>query len=71
MAILAVGYLFAFVPWRIFVMTAAPFLQWVVYKRALRRGISAQDCIRITWMGVAMLIIYHMWVVAGLPGVGL
>jgi len=71
MAILAIGYLFAFVPWRIFVMTAAPFLQWVVYKRALRRGISAQDCTRITWMGAAMLIIYHMWVVAGLPGVGL
>ena len=71
MAILAIGYLFAFVPWRIFIMTAAPFLQWVVYKRALRQGISAQDCIRITWMGVAMLIIYHMWVVAGLPGVGL
>jgi len=71
MAVLAIGYLFAFVPWRIFIMIAAPFLQLVVYKRSLRRGISAKDCIRITWMGVAMLFIYHMWVIAGLPGVGL
>ena len=71
MAVIAVGYLFAFVPWRIFIMIAAPFLQFVVYKRAMRRGISARDCIRITWMGVAMLFIYNMWIIAGLPGVGL
>jgi len=71
MAVIAVGYLFAFVPWRIFIMIAAPFLQLVVYKRAMRRGISARDCIRITWMGVAMLFIYNMWIIAGLPGVGL
>ena len=71
MAVIAVGYLFAFVPWRIFIMIAAPFLQFVVYKRAMRRGISARDCIRITWMGVAMLFIYNIWIIAGLPGVGL
>jgi len=71
MAVLAIGYLFDFVPWRIFIMIAAPFLQLVVYKHALRRGISAKDCIRITWMGVAMLLVYHMWVIADLPGVGL
>lgn len=71
MAVLAVGYLFDVVPWRIFIMIAAPFLQLVVYKHALRRGISARDCIRITWMGVGMLIIYHIWIMAGLPGVGL
>ncbi|MGD2270419.1 MAG: UbiA family prenyltransferase [Desulfobacterales bacterium] len=71
MAALAIGYLFDFVPWRIFIMIAAPLLQLVVYKHALRRGISAKDCIRITWMGVAMLLIYNMWVIADLPGVGL
>ena len=71
MAVLAVGYLFDVVPWRIFIMIAAPFLQLVVYKHALRRGISARDCIRITWMGVGMLIFYHIWIMAGLPGVGL
>jgi len=71
MAVLAVGYLFDVVPWRIFIMITAPFLQLVVYKHALRRGLSARDCIRITWMGVGMLIIYHIWIMAGLPGVGL
>ena len=69
--VLSMGYMLAFVPWRIFVMGAAPFLQFVFYKNAMRRGITAKDCIRITWMGVAMLVTYHLWVVAGLPGVGL
>jgi 4-hydroxybenzoate polyprenyltransferase len=71
MAVLVIGFLFDVVPWRIFIMIIAPFLQLVVYKYALRRGITARDCIRITWMGVGMLIIYHIWIVAGLPGVGL
>ena len=70
-AVLSMGYMLAFVPWRIFVMGAAPFLQLVFYKNAMRRGITAKDCIRITWMGVAMLVTYNLWVVAGLPGVGL
>ena len=69
--VLSMGYMLAFVPWRIFVMGAAPFLQFVFYKNAMRRGITAKDCIQITWMGVAMLVTYHLWVVAGLPGVGL
>jgi 4-hydroxybenzoate polyprenyltransferase len=69
-AILAVGYLSDVVPWRIFIMIAAPLLQLTVYKHALRRGISAKDCIRMTWMGVAMLVVYHLWILADLPGVG-
>ena len=68
MAILAVGYVLFLVPWRIFIMIGAPFLQFVVYKRALSRTISAKDCIGLTWMGAAMLIIYHLWVLAELPG---
>jgi 4-hydroxybenzoate polyprenyltransferase len=71
MTVLAIGYVFDIVPWRIFIMIAAPFLQLVVYKHALRRGISEKDCIRITWMGVAMFFIYHMWVITELPGAGL
>jgi len=70
-AVLAVGYLSGFVPWRIFIMIAAPLFQLAAYKHALRRGISARDCIRMTWMGVVMLCIYHLWIVADLPGVGL
>ena len=70
-AVLSIGYILGFVPWRIFVMVVAPFLQLVFYKRAMSRGITAKDCIRITWIGVAMLVTYHLWIVAGLPGVGL
>jgi len=70
-AVLSTGYMLAFVPWRIFVMVGAPFLQLVFYKNALRRGITAKDCIRFTWMGVVLFVIYHLWVVAGLPGAGM
>jgi 4-hydroxybenzoate polyprenyltransferase len=69
--ILSVGYMSGFVPWRIFIMAAAPIIQYVVYKRALRRGISAKDCILLTWIGAALFIIYHLWVLADLPGAGL
>jgi 4-hydroxybenzoate polyprenyltransferase len=71
MAVLVVGYVFLFVPWRIFILIAAPPIQCLVYKRALRRGISAKDCIMLTWLGALLLFIYHLWVLAGLPGVGL
>ena len=65
------GFVFAFIPWRIFIMIGAPLLLLIIYKRALRKGISAKDCIIVTWVTVAMLIVYHLWVVAELPGVGL
>jgi 4-hydroxybenzoate polyprenyltransferase len=68
MAVLVAGYILGPVPWRIFIMIGAPFLQFIVYKQALRRGISAADCIRITWMGVGLLVVYNVWVFAGLPG---
>ena len=69
MAVLTMGYLLALVPWRIFIMIAAPSLQLVVYKHIQPRGITAKDCIKITWLGVIMLLIYNMWIIAGLPGV--
>lgn len=68
-AILTAGYLGGVVPWRIFIMVVAPFINLVVYKRAMRRGITARDCIVLTWLGAALLLTYHLWVVAGLPGV--
>ena len=42
-----------------------------LYKRALRRGITARDCIGLTWLGAGLLLTYHLWVVAGLPGTGM
>jgi 4-hydroxybenzoate polyprenyltransferase len=70
MAVLIVGYLLNIVPWRIVIMAAAPLVQLYVYKRGLKRGISAKDCILLTWLGATMMTIYHLWVVAGLPGSG-
>jgi len=70
LAFLFVGYALRIVPWRIFIMFAAPVMQLVIYKRALKRGLEARDCVGLTWLGAALLAAYHLWVVAGLPGVG-
>jgi 4-hydroxybenzoate polyprenyltransferase len=66
--VLTAGYGSGFVPWRIFIMVGAPVIQFAVYKRALRRGISTKDCTFITWMGAVLFLIYHLWVLAELPG---
>lgn len=71
MAALIAGYAASALPWRIFIMIAAPVIQWRMFERALIRGISAGDCIRMTWTGAALLFTYHIWVAARLPGAGL
>ncbi|MBI4701935.1 MAG: UbiA family prenyltransferase [Deltaproteobacteria bacterium] len=67
-AVLLVGYGLGQVPWRLFIMFAAPLVQFALYKRMLRRGIGAGDCIRLTWVGVGLLATYHVWVLFDLPG---
>ena len=47
----------------------APVLQVAITKRWLARGITSADCVRLTWIGAALLAAYHLWVIAGLPGV--
>ncbi len=69
--VLLLGYAVGQLPWRIFIMFCAPLLQLVAYKRALKRGITARDCVGLTWLGAGLLFAYHLWVAAGLPGVGL
>ncbi len=66
---LVIGYATSSVPWRLFVMIAAPVMQWVIYKRALKRGLQARDCIQATWLGAGLLAAYHIWVWLDLPGV--
>jgi 4-hydroxybenzoate polyprenyltransferase len=68
MAALALAWLAGVAPWRLFIMICAPLLQFAIYKRALRRGITAGDCIRLTWLGAGLLATYHVWQAAGLPG---
>ena len=69
MLVLAAGFATGTVPWRIFVMIAAPALQLGLYKRVVVRGVSSSDCIRLTWLGAGLLAAYHVWIVLGLPGV--
>lgn len=71
MSVLAFGYGLGWIPWRIFIMIVPPIFQFVFYKRALRRGIRGEDCIRLTWLGVVLIVVYHLWILAGLPGAGL
>jgi len=68
-AALVVGFATGLVPWRIFVMILAPVANLVFYKRALARGITSADCVRLTWVGAGLLVAYHLWIAAGLPGV--
>lgn len=69
-AALVGGFATGGLPWRIFVMIAAPVLQLVLYKRFVRRGVTSADCIRLTWLGAGLLAVYHLWSAAGLPGTG-
>lgn len=65
---LAVGYAAGALRWGHFVMILAPALQAAYYKRALRRGITSADCIRLTLVGAALLGLYNAWIAIGLPG---
>lgn len=70
MVAIAAGYAAGVLPWRVFIMIAAPLVQLILYKRALKRGLTAGDCIALTWLGAALLVTYHVWIALGLPGVG-
>ncbi|MCU1279461.1 MAG: UbiA prenyltransferase family protein [bacterium] len=57
------------VPWRIAILGVGPLLQLGLYTRFVKRGITSRDCINLTWLGAALLLAYHGWVLARLPGV--
>lgn len=65
--VLIAGYAAGVVPWRLVVMVLAPALQLLLYKLALRRGLTKRHCILLTWLGAAQLFAYCLWVAAGLP----
>jgi len=69
-ATLVVGFALRLVPWRIAIMAFGPVVEVFVYKRWIDRGVTTQDCVRLTWLGVALLVAYHLWVALALPGVG-
>lgn len=65
---LVAAYAFSAVPWRVFILVAGPCLQLAIFARIYTRGISSKDCINLTWIGAALLLAYHGWVLARLPG---
>ena len=68
-ATLVFGFAARFVPWRIAVMVGAPLVQFFLYKRWLARGITAEDCAHLAWLGAGLLVAYNVWLALGLPGV--
>lgn len=66
-AVVVTSYVAGALPWRVVVMVAAPVVQLAYYR--LRAGVRASDCIRLTWIGTAMLAAYNGWISLGLPGV--
>lgn len=52
-------------------MLAAPITQIVFYRPRFRRGLTARDCIVLTHLGTAQLVLYlvgtYVWLRAGLP----
>ncbi len=68
--VLIFGFAVRLVPSRIAVMATAPVLQVFLYKHWLARGMTAEDCVRLAWLGVGLLVGYDVWVGLGLPGTG-
>ncbi|MGZ5132805.1 MAG: UbiA family prenyltransferase [Caldimonas sp.] len=69
LALLAAAFIAHVVPWRIAILGVGPLLQIFLYKHFVKRGITSRDCINLTWLGASLLVAYHGWVLAGLPGV--
>ncbi len=67
-ALVAGAFALGLVPWRIAIMGVAPLIQLAWSARVRRRGITSQDCVAITWVGVALLVGWHVWEALGLPG---
>jgi 4-hydroxybenzoate polyprenyltransferase len=69
-AALVAAYATRTIPWRMFILVAGPCLQMWIFRRIYKRGIRSRDCINLTWIGASLLLAYHGWVLARLPGLG-
>jgi 4-hydroxybenzoate polyprenyltransferase len=66
--LLLTSYLMGFVPWRAAIMAVAPIISGIWVHRAVKRGITSQDCIGLTWTGALLLVVYQLWIEFDLPG---
>jgi 4-hydroxybenzoate polyprenyltransferase len=63
------GFVAGWIPWRVAVLAVGPMVHGVLIFRSRRRGVSALDCVRWTWAGSGLLLLFHFWVFLKLPGV--
>jgi 4-hydroxybenzoate polyprenyltransferase len=63
-----VASLLGVVPWKVTVLGGGPLTQWAYLRWVARREVTKADCIRLTWLGAALLAIYLVWGASGLPG---
>lgn len=55
--------------WGHAVLGVAPVMQMVLLRIwRSRGGPTAEDCVRLTWAGAALLAVYQLWLLIGLPG---
>jgi len=68
---LLVGFGLGAVGARELLMLVAPAVQWFLLRRWLQRGITHNDCINLTHLGSALLLVFlvgtYVWLQAGLP----
>ncbi|MBK7859006.1 MAG: UbiA family prenyltransferase [Archangiaceae bacterium] len=67
-AILLGAFALGLVPWAIGVLSVGPVVQWAYFRSIEKRGVTSADCIRLTWIGAALLAAYQLWCTLGLPG---
>ncbi len=66
---LIVGYATHFLPVRVLVLMAGPLVLLALFRPASKRGLGPSDPAIMSWVGVAMLGLYHLWIWLDLPGV--
>ena len=70
-AVLVVGFVTRVLGVRELLMLAAPVAQLAFYRPRYRRGLTSRDCVVLTHLGTAMLVLFlagtALWARAGLP----
>jgi len=59
--VLVMGYVLDQAPFRVFIMFIAPGLQLILYRRALKAGLTPRACINLAWLLAALLILHSLW----------
>lgn len=64
---LIAGYALDWIDWKAFIMIVGLGVQLIATQRFYRRGVTAGDCILLTFIGAGLLVAYNLWIWSGLP----